>query len=255
MLRLLVPALLLAPPVLAQDGGEAAPEEAHVRETAELDQETLDAAEAIFFHGVTHFRAGEYEQAAVRFQKAYVLTGHRDMLYNVARSREKLGDKEGAVRWYRSYLQSEPADETAVIHRIRQLGGDPTPAPPPVKKQQKSRSEPEGPILVEEGPGVWPWVAVGVGAAAVVGGIALGSSALSDAQAARASDDRSEAQSLKTSAETSAVVADVLYGVGVVGIGVATWLWLDADSKADPDTHLEVGATSESWSVGWSGRF
>ena len=243
--------LLLAPGAWAQ--ADAAVETAEVRETATLDEATLDRAEAQFFEGLEHYRGGRFEAAALRFQEAYVLTGHRDMLFNVARSRERLGDKEGAVRWYRSYLQSKPTDETAVIHRIRQLGGDPTPADAPVKPIGPRR--PEGPEVVEVGAGPWPYVAAALGVAATVGGVVLGTSAMSDAESARAANRRNDAQAFKTSAESSALAADVLYGVGAVGIGVAVWLFLRADTAAAAEGRMEVGVTSDGASVGWSTSF
>lgn len=242
--------------LLAFWGGTAlaqAGDEAHVRETHQLDEATLDRAEALFFEALEHYRGGRFENAALRFQEAYVLTGHRDMLFNVARSRERLGDHDGAVRWYRSYLKTEPTDETAVIHRIRQLGGDPTPADAPVKPIGPAR--PTGPEVVEIGAGPWPYVAAALGVGATVAGLALGVSALSDAEAARASNDRSEAQRLKTSAEGSALGADLLYGVGAAGIGVAVWLFLRADSKAAAQGRMEVSATPDGATLGWSTRF
>ncbi len=227
--------------------------ESAVRETLKLDEATLDRAEALFFEALEHYRGGRFENAALRFQEAYVLTGHRDMLFNVARSREKLGDKGGAVRWYRSYLKTEPTDETAVIHRIRQLGGDPTPADAPVKPIGPKR--PTGPEIVEVGAGPWPYVAAAVGVGAAAAGLALGVSALADAEAARASDDRSDAQALKSSAESSALGADLLYGAGAAGIGVAVWLFLRADSKAAAQGRVQLSATPDGASLGWSTRF
>ncbi len=219
----------------------------------QFDEATLDRAEAQFFEGLEHYRAKRFEAAALRFQEAYVLTGHRDMLFNVARSREQLGDKEGAVRWYRSYLKTVPKDETAVIHRIRQLGGDPTPADAPVKRNGPRR--PTGPEVVEVGEGPWAWVAAAAGVGATAVGIAIGMTALTDAEAARASDDRSEAQALKTSAESKALTADLLFGVGAASIGVAVWLFLRADSAAAAQGHIQIGATSDGATLGWSTTF
>jgi hypothetical protein len=175
------------------------------------------------------------------------------MLFNVARSREQLGDKEGAVRWYRSYLKTVPKDETAVIHRIRQLGGDPTPADAPVKPI--GPRGPTGPEVVEVGAGPWPWVATAVGVGATAVGIALGMNALTDAEAARASDVRSDAQTLKTSAESKALSADLLFGVGAASIGVAVWLFLRADKAASAEGRMELGATSDGATLGWSTTF
>ncbi len=243
---------LLCAPAWAQ-APEVEPDATQVREAASLDEGTLDRAEALFFEGLAHYHGGRFENAALRFQEAYVLTGHRDMLFNVARSRERLGDGKGAVRWYRSYLNTRPTDETAVIHRVRQLGGDPTPAEAPVKPI--GPRAPTGPRLVEVGAGPWPWVAAAAGVAATATGVALGVAALADAEAARAASDRSDAQRLKTSATDGALVADVLYGVGAAGIGVAVWLFLRADSKAAAQGRMELSAGPDGASLGWSTAF
>ena len=225
--------------------------------TAPVDQATLDEAERLFFEGLAHYRADRFEEAAVAFQKAYTLTQHRDLLFNVARSRERLGDKDGAVQWYRSYLGTTPADETAIIHRINQLGGDPT---PPVK------TDPKGPVAapviddkpatVSEGGNPWPWVLVGTGALAAGAGIYFGLVALDDADAARAAQDRGKAEDFKASAESSALIADVAFGVGALAVGTAVVLWLQ-DDKPGTRSSVSVGAapTANGWRVGLGGAF
>jgi len=62
-----------------------------------IDQSTLDKAESLFFKAFTFYQEKKYEQAAAYFQKAYSLIPHRDLLFNVARSREQMNDQEGAV--------------------------------------------------------------------------------------------------------------------------------------------------------------
>lgn len=222
-----------------------------------MSQATLDEAEAIFFQGLGHFRAGRFEQAAVAFQKAHALTGHRDLLYNIARSREQLGDKPGAIEWYKAYLATTPADETATIHRIRLLGGDPTLAPKgpqavlPDFTSPKNQRAPR----VEEGVDPWPWVAVGVGVVAAGVGTWLGLTALDDAAAAREEADLAEATDLKDKAESGALLADVAFGVGAVAVGTAVLLWWRADQPTQPTGAVQVGADAQGFHLGWSTPF
>ncbi len=222
-----------------------------------MSQATLDEAEAVFFQGLGHFRAGRFEQAAVAFQKAHALTGHRDLLYNIARSREQLGDKAGAVEWYKAYLATTPTDETATIHRIRLLGGDPTLAPrnPQAVLPDFTSPKNQRPPRIEEGVDPWPWVAAGVGVVAVGVGTWLGLAALDDATAARDESNRAKAADFKEKAESGALLADVAFGVGALAAGAAVLLWWRADQFTEPAGAVQVGADAQGFHLGWSTPF
>ncbi|MGK0360533.1 MAG: hypothetical protein ACI9U2_002846 [Bradymonadia bacterium] len=244
--RLLLPALLLSSlvslPVYADDG-------------APVDQATLDEAERLFFEGLGHYRAERFEESALAFQQAYTLTRHRDLLFNVARSRERMGDKAGAVHWYRSYLGTTPADETAIIHRIKQLGGDPTAVGQPFVGDA-AKTPKTGADAVSGGGSPWPWVLIGTGALAAGAGVYFGLVALDDADAARAAQDRGKAEDFKSSAEGSALIADVAFGVGALAVGTAVVLWLQ-DDKPETRSSVSVGAapTMDGWRLGIGGAF
>lgn len=245
---------LLLPTLLA---GSLVGLPAFAEEGKAVDQATLDEAERLFFEGLSHYRAERFENAAVAFQKAYTLTRHRDLLFNVARSRERMGDKASAVEWYRSYLGTTPADETAIIHRIKQLGGDPT--VPPQTDVDSPVDTPKlngGVDTVSDGGNPWPWVLVGTGALAAGAGIYFGLVALDDADAARAAQDRGKAEDFKSSAEGSALIADVAFGVGALAVGTAVVLWLQ-DDKPDTRSSISVGAapTADGWRLGLGGTF
>lgn len=251
-----VPMFCALSPLQAAPAGSAPPavaELSDVREIEVLDQKTLDLAESTFFEGLGHYRAGRFEQAAQAFQRAHTLTRHRDMLFNVARSREKLGDVAGAVAWYRAYLATGPADETAVIHRLKQLGAEPAASS---QAQAQGPAANEGPVeTVERGAGPWPWLAVGVGVAAFGAGTFLGFSALGEAADARKSDIRADAKKHKSAAESSALLADVSFGVGAAAAAAAVFLWWQADAASVPGGQVELSALPGGGAVGYSGRF
>jgi tetratricopeptide (TPR) repeat protein len=251
---LLVATFLLGPGALrAQESGEV---QAETPEIGKLDQASLDKAEALFFQGLAHYRAGRFEQAAVAFQEAYNLTRHRDLLFNIARAREKMGDRDGAVQWYRSYLQTQPADETAIIHHIRQIGGDPAaPTGTPKTSPAATPKVEASPAVVEEGPGPWPWVAAGASVAALAAGTVFGLQALDEASAARSADIRSVASKHKDQAESKALLADVAFGAGAVAAAAAVYLWWRADDAAATEQHIDVGVGPGGLGVGWTGRF
>jgi tetratricopeptide (TPR) repeat protein len=222
-----------------------------IREIGALDQKTLDEAESVFFDGLGHYRAGRFEAAAQAFQKAHTLTRHRDMLFNVARSRERMGDIPGAVEWYRAYLATQPADETAVIHKVRQLGAEPVAQAPTVVAD-------EAPVeveTIERGPGPWPWIAAGVGVAALAGGAVMGFQALSEAQAARDAEIRRDAQKHKDTAESRALVADVCFGAAAAAAGTAVFLWWRADADSAGAGRIDVGVVPGGGAIGYTSRF
>lgn len=237
----------LATPRLA--AANESDEPAVIHEIEELDQATLDKAETLFFDALAHFRQGRFEEAAVDFQKAFVLTNHRDLLFNIARSREKLGDKEGAIQWYRAYLATEPADETAVIHRIRQLGGEPVPDPVDLGKiaDDVGIETPLAPSRTDP----WPWVAAGLGVAAAGVGTWFGLDALDQASKARAAETRDETITFKDGAEQSALIADISFGVGAVAVGTAIFLWARSD-RARQDARVQMGLAPGGGYLGYS---
>lgn len=249
-----------APGAERTSGGEDA-QDSEVREIEALDQATLDKAEALFFSGLEHYRKSRFEHAAVDFQKAYTLTRHRDLIYNIARSREQLGDKPGAVEWYRAYLATGPTDETAIIHRIKELGGDPTPAVgktgvAPVARTKAPESKTDEPVVEAVGAGIWPWVSLGAGVAAVGLGTVFGLKALGSAADARDATVRSKAQGFKDDAEGQALVADVAFAVGAAGLAGAAVLWFLADNRADDSAgQVQVGLTPDGASIGFTGTF
>ena len=234
---------LLLPGIPLVAGASEPTDAIHVREIDALDQATLDKAEGLFFKGLAHYRAGQFKDAGASFQKAYELTKHRDLLFNLARTQEKLGDKKGAIEFYRSYLATSPADETAIVHRIRQLGGTPKPKADPVphkpapdlKAGDGSITSPEleSSTQVEEGPGVWPWLALGTGVAAAGAGVWFGLQALDDDSKTRDAVLRADKESFAEDAKEHALYADISYGVGAVAIGTAIALWLWSDGNAD----------------------
>lgn len=248
---LLLGAAVLLGCALARSATAAEPElPAVIAEIETLDQETLDKAETLFFQALAHYRQGRYAKAAVDFQKAFVLTNHRDLLFNIARSREKLGDTEGAVESYRNYLATRPADETAIIHRIRQLGGDPTPAPADLRDIADDVGI-DSPLVVQSAVDPWPYVSLGAGLAAAGVGTWFGLDALNLATRARATDDRADAIEYRDGAEQSALIADVSFAVGVVAVGTAIVLWARSDEPASQGA-LRVGASPGGGYVGYT---
>jgi hypothetical protein len=118
----------------------------------------------------------------------------------------------------------------------------PTPAPTP---------EPLAEPKAKKGPSrkTWGWTVGGVGAAALVGGVVSGLSAKSayDAEkAAAAAGDIPSFESNRDTAKSRALMADVLYGVGAVGVGVGAWLVFSNPSAAESAPSVSIGVAPAS---------
>lgn len=227
------------------------------RDAATLSASEVAEAEAAFFKGLAAYRAGKFDEAVASFQKAYDISKHRDMLFNLGRSHEGKGDKAAAVKAYRTYLGTSPVDETAIIQRIRVLGGDPTPIGK--KTDEKGTGEgtgevPIGPEPVAHETNPWPWVVMGVGAVGVGVGTFLGLQALSDADAAREESTRDAAEIKRDDAESGALLADISMGVGIAAVG-AGLLWLLLDEPEEQSERVEIQASGTHIGIGFSGSF
>ncbi len=106
-------ALLLAPVALAQTAEPAKP--AEPAKTA-ANEATLAEGEKIAEEGRDLYRAGKYPEAIGQFEKAFALTSKPAYLYNIARTKEKLADYDGATKWLEKYLD---------VYKQQNAGADP----------------------------------------------------------------------------------------------------------------------------------
>lgn len=218
-----------------------------------VDQATLDKAEALFFQAFTFYQNKKYERAAEFFQKAYSLVPHRGLLFNVARSREQMNDKEGAIEWYQSYLKTKPIDETSIIHRLKLLGVDTT-----ISTSQTGGDTVKNQIKYKSINYI-PWTVVGVGVILAGVGIWSGVSALDSAELAREAEVIAKYNKYKDQAEGEALLADVSFGLGAVAIATGLYLWYQDDQKKGTtikqSSKLNVGLTSDGFQLGYTLSF
>ncbi len=97
--------------------------EADAEAQAELTDEQRDAAKTHFENGSRHFADKEYKEAIANFQKAYAIVHSPEILYNIGRCHEMLGQEQEAIYNYEMYLRLYPNadDVTDVKHRIAVL--------------------------------------------------------------------------------------------------------------------------------------
>jgi tetratricopeptide (TPR) repeat protein len=86
-----------------------------------------EEAKRHFLDGRAHYASREFAEAAEHFIEAYELTQAPELLYNLARCYERLGEEERAAEQYEMYLRMSPdaEDRVEVEQRIAELVGGP----------------------------------------------------------------------------------------------------------------------------------
>lgn len=213
-----------------------------LRGDVELSQETLDQAEDAFFSGFEAYRKKSYKKAADLFKKAHALVPNRDLLFNIARSFEQLGDQAQAISFYQKYLQTKPIDETQIIHRLRQFGvGEIEVAAP--KQTPSSPLSPQDRYPKDEEKGSstdWlSWAVLGGGVALIGTGSYFGLNALDEAEAARTASSSDAYGRHKSDAESAALIADITLILGAAAVAGGVFLWLTQDTSPELDAKVE----------------
>lgn len=231
----------------AQQDAAAAP-------TPEMQQ-----ARVAFSEGQQAYNEGRFEEALGHFERAYELTQHAEILYNIATVADRLRKDKQALDAYEAYLAQRPdaKDREHVEGRIRVLREAEAQRQAAKQKEQERLSQS---IAHDEGPGVWPWVVVGSGAALAIGGgvlLLLAQGDISTVEDAEAGSAWSEVEDANDRAPTLSTAGAIMLGVGaaaaVVGI---SWALLSADSsEQEPEAELRIAGGPNSAGLNLIGRF
>lgn len=210
-----------------------------------------ERAVALFAESVTAYREGRFDDAATLLDEAYALQPEPVLLYNLARAREGAGDDDAAAEAYRRYLATEGTDDAdasaararlAVLDRRieerralearaaeREARAVPAPASPPPPREVA----------------IAPWIVAGGGALVILVGGVLGGLMLERSGAAQNAPIQTDAVAAQSQAESFAIAADVLYGIGALAIGVGVvWGIVDlTSSPASSTARLRFGPT------------
>lgn len=220
---------------------------------AEGGDETVQQVEALAERARGLYKEGEFGKAVAVYLEAYKLQPNAAVLYNVAVIYDKkLKEADLAIDFYRRYIGSPDADPAAVQRATARLQtlkaereaqreaelatlgndegqNDPPPPPPPAPRSSTQATA--------------GWVLVGTGLASLTGGAVVGYLASDTADQFSASTNLSEKQDLRDTAETRALVADVLLGVGAVAALTGALLVALDDGPAEGSARLMVGPT------------
>lgn len=204
--------------------------------------------ERLSAEGVEAYRAGDHARALVLFGEAYRLDPAPNLLFNMARAYEKMGNDSQAHVHYGRFLASpeisDPAAArarsllVATMERLDVAAALVAAAPPPIiSATEGSLGGASVTTMSYRIPG---WTAIGTGVALVSVGVACAVFAFGSADAFHATDDAVEKASHQESAESFALAADVTFGLGGISAAVGTLLLLFVDDPSESASSRSV---------------
>ena len=205
-----------------------------------------DAAEVerLSAEGVAAYRAGEHARALVLFGQAYALESIPNLLFNMARAYDKMGNDRDAATHYARFLATRDIP-TASEERARSLlvaaqeRLDIAAKAQALQKSERMRVEAEqgNALRASSAPSssyaVPGWTAVGAGIALLAVGGTCAAFALDSKDAFHGSNDALVKVSHRDSAESFALAADMTFTLGGIAVGVGTALLLMTDDSAE----------------------
>jgi hypothetical protein len=249
-------ALALAPSAAraADNRPSAAP--ANTSSVAQLNEE-----------GAALYAARDYRRAIEKFIQAYAIDSDPNLLFNIARCYEELGETDAAIEKYETFLKTPGADtrgrqrarESLTALREAKNGSAASVAAPQEPSRSAASAGPDAapaPAAADEEPSgsALPWVVLGGSAAFAVVGTTfylLGASDHSKVTDARGYGDpsavsemtRREADDLVSSGDTKKLIGGISFGLA--GALAATYVVLlvsaDDESSAEPTPGPALG--------------
>lgn len=196
-----------------------------------------EAAVDLYRSGSEHYKAGRYREAIVDLKQALALDPESpNLVYNVARVSELLGNLGEAIDYYNIYLELLDSDDDeerqGIEQTIRRLDG----ARAELAENAAARGDLREPIIVQVAPpplgnaDIWFWATAGTGVAALLVGAVTGIVALdSENRVAdfKVGPDGSIANrdKLVTDTQTLALVTDLLLIGGAAAVLSAAGLY------------------------------
>jgi tetratricopeptide (TPR) repeat protein len=265
--------LVTAGPARAANEGRApAPAPANQASVAQLNEE-----------GAAFYTARDYRRAIEKFIQAYAIDSDPNLLFNIARCYEELGEVDAAIEKYENFLKTPGADtrgrqrareSLASLRESRQNAGaaaDATagnPAEPAAPAEPREAPSPPRDATAAPNP-VLPWVVLGgsvIFAAVGTTFYLLGASDHNQVTDAPGYDDstvvspitRREADELVSAGDTKKLIGGITFGVA--GALAATYVVLlvtgdDSSSEPAPDLGFSVLPSPGGAAVSVQGSF
>ena len=202
---------------------------------AETSATADDEEEAfvLFDEGNRLYKLGQFEAAAERYERAYDLHPEPTILYNLARAKESF-DPAGSADSYEEYLDLGEGDEDrgAIERRItamRKRVSDEA----ELKEKLDAKDKPV--VIESSGAGPFPWVLFGTGLALGTAGVVTGVIAKGKHNDAIEEPEQKAAADLASSADSLALVTNILWISGGV-LALVGLIWGIAGRKKAAST-------------------
>jgi hypothetical protein len=191
--------------------------------------------------GASLYAARDYRRAIEKFIQAYAVDSDPNLLFNIARCYEELGEVDAAIEKYEAFLKTPGADTRGrqrareSLQTLRESGSKPSGTSAAVSTSSAATPSAEVGAETTKGHGNWPWVALGgsvvfaaVGTTFYVLGVS-DHNQVTDAEgygdpAAVSGMTRSEAEALVSSGDTKKLVGGI--SLGIAGALAATYVVL-----------------------------
>lgn len=154
------------------------------------DEAPIERAKELMASGNQHYSLGELAEALVAYRRAYQLAPRAEFLFNIAQCHRRLGQHAEAITMYQSYLAGVPDAENTAL--VEELIAESKAAIADAERRERERlaaeakraeelrriSEADAAAAAERRraaearskKSILPWIAIGVGAAAIIGG-------------------------------------------------------------------------------------
>jgi hypothetical protein len=241
-------ALALAPSAARAVDNRPSPAPANTSSVAQLNEE-----------GAALYAARDYRRAIEKFIQAYAIDSDPNLLFNIARCYEELGETDAAIEKYETFLKTPGADtrgrqrarESLAALREAKNGAPPSVEPSAEPSRSPTTAGPEAapvPAAPNDEPSgsVLPWVVLGGSAAFAVVGTTfylMGASDHSKVTDARGYGDpgavaemtRREADDLVSSGDTKKLVGGISFGLAGALAATYVVLLVSADDESSPE--------------------
>jgi hypothetical protein len=250
--------------------GVALPSTAFASEppSAGVDSSTSARIAELNEAGARAYESRNYRAAIEKFVEAYAIDHDPNLLFNLARCYEKLGEVPAAIEKYQAFLAAPGADtegrikantSLAELERLRDQGGTKPAGDGPSGGESSTAEAGSNAESSSSSRGPWPWLTLGAGVLVTGAGATLYALGVHDHAQVTGSASygnpslvnpmtRAEAQSYVDSGDTKKLIGGI--GLGLGGALIATSVVLFVTGKSESPAATQTARVTLAPSAG-----